>query len=162
MKSTRLTDSHTNWLIPLLTYTLSSLSLMEKLLLLCHCGFLFLAVFNLCPVPWQNRCNLQRKHANSIENGPIVHKLTDRLSFTQGYLKFDNQFHRVRHFQDGDQSKKMARATFEKYAVTLRILVEIASNLGHMQGDLEANFDLSYFAFGVTLRDLFSDLDRCW
>ena len=40
----------------------------------------------------------------------------------------------------------MACASIGKYAITLRIMVEIALNLGH--------FDISYFDFGMNSRDL--------
>ena len=75
--------------------------------LLKKCLFLFIAPFDLWPLPWHECANLGCDHDNSRKIAWIGPKFTCWPSFTQGSDKFENQFGQTSTF-------KMACAIFFK------------------------------------------------
>ena len=82
--------------------------------LLNKCLFLFIAPFDLWPLPWHECANLCCDHDNWRKIAWIAPKFACRLSFTQGSDKFENQFSRTSTFKMAADLKKMACAIFFK------------------------------------------------
>ena len=78
------------------------------------CLFLFIAPFDLWPLPWHECANLCCDHDNWRKIPWIAPKFTCRLSFTQGSDKFETQFGRTSTFKMAADLKKMACAIFFK------------------------------------------------
>ena len=74
------------------------------------CLFLFIAPFDLWPLPWHECANLCCDHDNWRKIAWIAPKFTCRLSFTQGSDKFETQFGRTSTFEIAADLKKMACA----------------------------------------------------
>ena len=87
---------------------------MPRQKLLKKCLFLFIAPFDLWPLPWHECANLCCDHDNWRKIAWIAPKFACRLSFTQGSDKFENQFGRTSTFKMAADLKKMARAIFFK------------------------------------------------
>ena len=104
---------------------------MPRQKLLNKCLFLFIAPFDLWPLPWHECANLCCDHDNWRKIAWIAPKFACRLSFTQGSDKFENQFGRTSTFKMAADLKKMACAIFFQNAVTPEIMVGIAPYLVH-------------------------------
>ena len=76
--------------------------------------FLFIAQFDLWPLPWHECANLCCDHDNWRKIAWIAPKFTCRLPFTQGSDKFETQFGRTSTFKMAADLKKMACAIFFK------------------------------------------------
>ena len=87
---------------------------MPRQKLLNKCLFLFIAPFDLWPLPWHECANLCCDHDNWRKIAWIAPKFACRLSFTQGSDKFENQFGRTSTFKMAADLKKMACAIFFK------------------------------------------------
>ena len=87
---------------------------MPRQKLLNKCMFLFIAPFDLWPLPWHECANLCCDHDNWSKIAWIAPKFACRLSFTQGSDKFENQFGRTSTFKMAADLKKMACAIFFK------------------------------------------------
>ena len=87
---------------------------MPRQKLLKKCLFLFIAPFDLWPLPWHECANLCCDHDNWRKIAWIAPKFACRLSFTQGSDKFENQFGPTSTFKMAADLKKMACAIFFK------------------------------------------------
>ena len=87
---------------------------MPRQKLLNKCLFLFIAPFDLWPLPWHECANLCCDHDNWRTMAWIAPKFACRLSFTQGLDKFENQFGPTSTFKMAADLKKMACAIFPK------------------------------------------------
>ena len=95
------------------------------------CLFLFIAPFDLWPLPWHKCANLCCDHDNWRKIAWIAPKFACRLSFTQGSDKFENQFGRTSTFKMAVDLNKNGVAIFFQNAVTPEIMVGIAPYLVH-------------------------------
>ena len=126
---------------------------MPRQKLLNKCMFLFIAPFDLWPLPWHECANLCSDHDNWRKIAWIAPKFACRLSFTQGSDKFENQFGRTSTFKMAADLKKNGRVPFFSKCRN-------SGNNGrnctifNAQGDLGGPFDFSRFGLGVTSRDL--------
>ena len=124
---------------------------MPRQKLLKKCLFLFIAPFDLWPLPWHECANLCCDHVNWRKIAWIAPKFACRLSFTQGADKFETQFGRTSTF-------KMA-ADLKKWRVPFFSKSRNSGNNGRKctifgaQGDLGRPFEFSCFGLGVTSRD---------
>ena len=75
----------------------------------------------------------EKKQDNSVGKGPIVPQMTHQLSFTRGYVRFDNQFGSPDTFKMAANKRKWHTPFLWKYAITLRIMVESGSSSGHRE-----------------------------
>ena len=87
---------------------------MPRQKLLNKCLFLFIAPFDLWPLPWHECANLCCDHDNWRKIAWIAPKFACRLSFTQGSDKFENQFGRTSTFKMAADLTKMVCAIFFK------------------------------------------------
>ena len=120
--------------------------------LLTKCLFLFIAPFDLWPLPWHECANLCCDHDIWRKMAWIAPKFACRLSFTQGLDKFENQF--------GPTSTFKMAADLKKWRVPFFSKCRNSGNNGWnctifgAQGDLRRPFDFSTFDPCVTSRDL--------
>ena len=87
---------------------------MPRQKLLKKCLFLFIAPFDLWPLPWHECANLGYDHDNWSKIAWIAPKFACRLSFTQGSDKFENQFGRPSTYKMAADLKKWRVPFFSK------------------------------------------------